>query len=154
MTTIRPPRLDRTLTAVVFGPVIIGTGVTLASVAFLPGASVRVFVFILGAAFIAGGTWATARLRRVAVHLCDDTLRYSGFLSSWTAPRAGITAVLDDAFVEWRDDHGAEHRRQIWMLTRAWEDDGTKFAPLWRWRREALLEVRAWAAAREVRNVP
>lgn len=89
MTTIRPPRLDRTLTAVVFGPVIIGTGVTLASVAFLPGASVRVFVFILGVAFIAGGTWATARLRRVTVHLCDDTLRYSGFLSSWTAPRAG-----------------------------------------------------------------
>jgi len=154
VTTIRPPRLDRILNRIVFGPVMIGTGVALAGVAFVPGASARVFVFVLGVAFIAGGTWATARLRRVAVHLCDDTLRYSGFLSSWTAPRAGITAVLDDASVEWHDDHGAEHRRQIWLLTRAREDDGTKFAPLWRWRREALLEVRAWAAAREVRNVP
>ncbi|MBO9049592.1 hypothetical protein [Curtobacterium flaccumfaciens] len=154
MTTIRPPRLDRILSLIVFGPVMIGTGVALASVAFVPGTSAPVFVFLLSAAFIAGGTWATARTRHVAVHLSDDTLRYSGFLSSWTAPRAGITAVLDDAFVEWRDDHGAEHRRQIWLLTRAREDDGTKFAPLWRWRREALLEVRAWAAAREVRNVP
>ncbi|MBT1681479.1 hypothetical protein [Curtobacterium flaccumfaciens] len=126
--------------------------------AFVPGASARVFVFLLGAASIAGGTCAMARTRHVAVHLSDDTLRYSGFFLSWTAPRAGITAVLDDAFVEWRDDHGAEHRRQIWLLTRARararEDDGTKFAPRWRWRREALLEVRAWAAAPEVRNVP
>lgn len=154
MTTIRPPRLDRILNLIVFGPVMIGTGVALASVAFVPGASARVFVFVLGVAFIAGGTWATARLRRVAVHLSDETLRYSGFLSSWTAPRAGITAVLDDAYVEWRDDRGVGHRRQIWLLTRAWEDDGTRFAPLWRWRREALLEVRAWAAAHEVRNVP
>lgn len=154
MTTIRPPLLDRILSLIVFGPVMIGTGVALASVAFVPGTSAPVFVFLLGAAFIAGGTWATARTRHVAVHLSDDTLRYSGFLSSRTALRAGITAVLDDAFVEWRDDHGAEHRRQIWLLTRAREDDGTKFAPLWRWRREALLEVRAWAAAREVRNVP
>ncbi|PZE66347.1 MULTISPECIES: hypothetical protein [unclassified Curtobacterium] len=154
MTTIRPPRLDHVLTVVVSGPVIIGTGVTLASVAFVPGASARVFVFILGAAFIAGGIWATARTRHVAVHLSDDTLRYSGFFVSWTAPRAEITMVLDDAFVEWRDDHGAEHRRQIWLLTRAREDDGTKFAPLWRWRHEALLEVRAWVATREVRNLP
>lgn len=138
MTTIRPPLLDRILSLIVFGPVMIGTGVALASVAFVPGTSAPVFVFLLGAAFIAGGTWATARTRHVAVHLSDDTLRYSGILSSWTAPRAGITAVLDDAFVEWRDDHGAEHRRQIWLLTRAREDDGTKFAPLWRWRREAL----------------
>jgi len=154
VTTIRPPRLDRILNRIVFGPVMIGTGVALASVAVVPGASAPVFVLVLGAAFIAGGIWATARTRHVAVHLSDDTLRYSGFLSSWTAPRAGITAVLDDAFVEWRDDHGAEHRRQIWLLTRAREDDGTKFAPRWRWRREALLEVRAWAAAPEVRNVP
>lgn len=154
MTTIRPPRLDRILNLIVFGPVFIGTGVALASVAFVPGASARVFVFVLGAAFIAGGIWATARMQHVAVHLSDDTLRYSGFLVSWSAPRAGITAVLDDAIVEWRDDDGIEHRRQMWLLTRAWEDDGTKFAPLWRWRREALLEVRAWTAAHEGRNVP
>lgn len=154
MTTIRPPRLDRVLNVIVFGPVIIGTGATLASVAFAPGASARVFLFVLGAACIAGGVWATARIRRVAVHLSDDTLRYSGFLVSWSASRAGITAVLDDAFVEWCDDLGIEHRRQMWLLTRAREDDGTKFAPLWRWRREALLQVRAWAAAHEVRNVP
>jgi hypothetical protein len=154
VTTIRPPRLERILNLIVFGPVMIGTGVALASVAFVPGASARVFVFVLGVAFIAGGTWATARLRRVAVHLSDKTLRYSGFLSSWTAPRAGVTAVLDDAYVEWRDDRGVDHRRQIWLLTRAWEDDGTRFAPLWRWRREALLEVQAWAATHGVRNVP
>ena len=154
MTTIRPPRPDRILNLIVFGPVMIGTGVALAGVAFVPGASTRVFVVVLGAACIAGGIWATARTRHVAVHLSDDTLRYSGFFVSWTAPRAEITTVLDDAFVEWRDDHGAGHRRQIWLLTRAQEDDGTKFARLWRWRREALLEVRAWAAAREVRNVP
>lgn len=145
MTTIRPPRLDRILNAVVFGPVFVGTGVAVAAVAFVPGASVRVFVFVLGAAFVAGGIWVTARLPRVAVHLSDDVLRYSGFLVSWEAPRSGITTVLDDAFVEWDDPSGARRRRQIGMLTRAWQDDGTKFAPLWRWRREALLQVRAWA---------
>lgn len=145
MTTIRPPRLDRILNAVVFGPVFVGTGVAVAAVAFVPGASVRVVVFVLGAAFVAGGIWVTARLPRVAVHLSDDTLRYSGFLVSWEAPRSGITTVLDDAFVEWDDPSGAQRRRQIGMLTRAWQDDGTKFAPLWRWRREALLQVRAWA---------
>ena len=147
MTTLRPPRLDRVLAFIVFGPVWIGTGLALASVAFVPGASARVFVLVVGAAFVAGGIWTTIRLSRVAVHLSDDTLRYDGLLVSWTAPRAGISAVLDDAFVEWRDASGAEHRRQIWMLTMAWRDDGTKFAPLWRWRREALIDVRRWAGA-------
>jgi hypothetical protein len=116
VTTIRPPRLDRVLSVIVFGPVGIGTGVAVASVAFSPGASARAFVFVLGLVLAA----------------------------------IAITTVLDDAFVEWRDDDGTEHRRQIWMLTQAWEDDGTKFAPLWRWRRAALLEVRAWAGARAV----
>jgi hypothetical protein len=154
VTTIRPPRFERLLTLVVFGPVFIGIGITLAAVALVPGASSRGFVVVLGVAFVAGGLWTSIRQPRVAVHLSDDRLRYSGFFVSWDAPRAGITTVLDDAFVEWRDDHGVEHRRQMWLLTRAWEDDGTKFAPLWRWRREALLQVRAWAAAHEVRNVP
>ena len=150
MKTIRPPRLDRVLNIIVFGPVGIGTGTAVVSVAFSPGASARVFVFILGVVFAAIATWVLVRLPRLGVQLCGDTLRYHGFLISWSAPRDGITTVLDDAFVEWRDDGGTEHRRQIWMLTQAWEDDGTKFAPLWRWRRAALLEVRAWAGARAV----
>ncbi|WP_144751496.1 hypothetical protein [Curtobacterium pusillum] len=147
MTTLRPPRLDRVLAFIVFGLVWIGTGISLATVAFVPGASARVFVLVVGTAFVAGGLWTTIRLGRVAVHLSHDALRYDGFLVSWTAPRAGISAVLDDALVEWHDASGAEHRRQIWMLTSAWRDDGTIFAPLWRWRREALLEVRRWAGA-------
>lgn len=150
MIAIRPPRLGRVLAFVVLCPVMIGTGIALGSVAFVPGASARAFVLVLGVAFVAIGVWATVRVPRVAVRLSDDVLRYEGFLLSWTAPRSGISAVLDDAFVEWRDDGGTEHRRQIWMLTQAWEADGTKFAPLWRWRRAALLEVRAWAGARAV----
>ena len=147
---IRPPRLDRVLTAVVFGPVVIGTGIVLASVAFDPGASAQVFCFVLGAAFVALGTVVSVRLPRVAVRLTEDRLEYVGFLVSWSAPRAGIDTVLDDAFVEWHDEHGADHRRQIGLLTRARDDDGAKTAPLWRWRREGLLQVRAWADARAV----
>lgn len=150
MTAIRPPRLDRVLAFVAFCPVTIATGIALGSVAFVPGSSARGFILVLGVACVGIGVWVTIRLPRVAVRLTDDTLRYDGFLLSWSAPRSGITTVLDDAFVEWRDDSGTEHRRQIWMLTQAWEDDGTKFAPLWRWRRAALLEVRAWAGARAV----
>jgi hypothetical protein len=147
-TTIRPPRLDRVLNTVVFGPVAVGTGIVLASVAFVPGVSARVFCFVLGAAVVALGTVVSVRLPRVAVRLTEDRLEYVGFLLSWSAPRAGIDTVLDDGFVEWRDERGVEHRRQIGLLTRAWEDDGTRFAPLWRWRREGLLRVRAWADAR------
>lgn len=150
MTVIRPPRLDRVLAFIVFGPVMIGTGVGVGSVVFVPGASARAFVLVLGVVLVGVGAWSTIRLPRVAVRLSDDVLRYDGFFLSWSAPRTGISAVLDDASVEWRDAHGAEHLRQIWMLTQAWEDDGTTFAPLWRWRRAALLEVRAWAGARAV----
>ncbi|WP_267423986.1 MULTISPECIES: hypothetical protein [unclassified Curtobacterium] len=143
-TTIRPPKLDRVINVIVMGPVFIGTGVTIALAATSPDASARVFLVVLGAVFVATGIWLTSRLPRVAVHLTDDALRYDGFLVSWTLPRSGITAVLDDAWVEWRDTAGRERRRQIGLLTRAWEDDGTKFAPYWRWRREALLRVREW----------
>ncbi|SBN64374.1 hypothetical protein AAEP80_17010 [Curtobacterium sp. L3-7] len=150
MTTIRPPRLDRVLNLIVFGPVVIGTGIAVAAVAFVPGASARVFVFVLGAVFVVAGAWVTIRLPRVAIHLSEDELRYVGFLVSWRAPRAGITTVLDDAFVEWHDAAGAGHRRQLWLLTAAYRDDGTVFARYWRWRREALLHVRDWAGARAV----
>jgi len=138
------------LAVVLFGPVVTGTGVAVAITAIVSGASVRGLLVALGAALVAVGIWAVVRLPRVAVHLSDDTLRYSGFLVSWTAPRGEITAVLDDAYIEWREPFGARRRRQIWMLTQAWEDDGTMFASLWRWRREALLEVRDWALARTV----
>lgn len=92
----------------------------------------------------------SVRLPRVAVRLTEDRLEYVGFLLSWSAPRAGIDTVLDDAFVEWHDEHGIDHRRQIGLLTRARGDDGSKTAPLWRWRRAGLLRVRAWADARAV----
>jgi hypothetical protein len=144
-TTIRPPKLDRVLNAIVMGPVFIGTGIAIALAATAPDASARAFLVVLGVAFVATGIWLTSRLPRLAVHLTDDELRYHGFLVSWTAPREGITAVLDDAWVEWRDPAGRGRRRQLGLLTRAWEDDGTTFAPRWRWRREALLQVRAWA---------
>jgi len=138
------------LAVVLFGPVVIGTGVAVAIAAVVSGASARGVVVVLGAALVVVGIWAVVRLPRVAVHLSDDTLRYSGFLVSWTAPRGEITAVLDDAHIEWREPSGARRRRQIWMLNQAWEDDGTRFASVWRWRREALLEVRDWALARTV----
>ncbi|MBF4583443.1 hypothetical protein ITJ54_12270 [Curtobacterium sp. VKM Ac-2865] len=144
-TTIRPPKLDRVLNVIVMGPVFMGTGVAIALAATSPDASARVFLAVRGAVFVATGIWLTSRLPRVSVQLLDDELRYDGFLVSWTLPREGITAVLDDAWVEWRDPAGRERRRQIGLLTRAWEDDGTKFAPYWRWRREALLQVREWA---------
>lgn len=108
----------------------------------------RVVLATMGAAFAVVGVVLVVRAPRVAVRLSDDELRYDGFLLSWSAPRRQVTTVLDDAVVEWRDDHGVEHRRQIWLLTQAWEDDGTRFARLWRWRREGLLQVRAWADAR------
>ncbi|WP_420368504.1 hypothetical protein [Curtobacterium sp. L1-20] len=149
-TVVRPPRLDRVLFVVAFGPVGIGTGIAVASVAFVPGASARVFCFVLGAAFVAVGTVVSVRLPRVGIRMTDDRLEYVGFLVSWRAPRSGIRAVLDDAFVEWRDEHDVEHRRQLWVLTPAYEDDGTVFARYWRWRRAGLLQVRAWADARAV----
>jgi hypothetical protein len=145
-TTIRPPRLDRILFVIVFGPVWIGTGLTLVSLALDPEASARAFLVVLGAVFVMSGVWLLVRLPRVAIHLSDDTLRYDGFLVSWSVPRAGITAVIDDTYVEWRDLSGNDRRRQLGMLAPAHRDDGTKFAPYWRWRREGLLQVRAWAA--------
>lgn len=150
MTVVRPPRWQRLLSAMVSGPLMVIVGGFVASVAFEPEASARGFVFVLGAVFVVIGVWSLVRARNVGVHLSGDTLEYRGFLFSWSAPRAGITTVLDDAFVEWRDGHGDEHRRQMWLLTQAWEDDGTKSAPLWRWRREGLLAVRDWADARAV----
>jgi len=149
-TVVRPPRLDRVLSAVAFGPVGFGTGVAVASVAFVPGASARVFCFVLGAAFVALGIVVCLRLPRVAIRLTDESLEYVGFIASWRAPRSGITAVLDDAFVEWRDEQDVEHRRQLWLLTPAYVDDGTRFARYWRWRRAGLLQVRDWAGARAV----
>lgn len=113
MTAIRPPRLDRVLGFVAFCPVMIGAGIALSSVAFVPGSSARGFVLVLGVVFVGIGVWGTIRLPRVAVRLTDDMLRYDGFLMRWSVPRSGITVVLDDAFVEWRDDRGTEHRRQI-----------------------------------------
>lgn len=55
----------------------------------------------------------SVRLPRLAVRLTEDRLEYVGFLLSWSAPRAGIDTVLDVAFVEWHDEHGIDHRRQI-----------------------------------------
>ncbi|WP_439688989.1 hypothetical protein ACRQ4C_13415 [Curtobacterium sp. SP.BCp] len=150
MTIVRPPRWQRGLDAIVMGPLTIIVGGAVASVAFVPEASAKGFVFVLGSAFVVLGACGLIRVRHVGVHLSEDTLSYRGYVLSWQAPRAGITAVLDDAFVEWRDGRGGEHRRQMWLLTQAWEDDGTKFAPQWRWRREGLLAVREWAGARAV----
>jgi hypothetical protein len=150
VTVIRPPRWQRVLNAIVLGPLMIVVGGFVASVGFEPEASAKGFVFVLGAVSVAFGVWSLVRARHVGVHLSEDTLRYRGFLLSWSAPRAGITTVLDDAFVEWRDGRGDEHRRQMWLLTPAREDDGTQFAPVWRWRREGLLAVRGWAGARGV----
>ena len=148
MTTIRPPRLDRVLAVIVFGPVWMGTGTAIALAGLSPDAASRVFLVVLGAALVVTGVVLVVRLRRVAIHLSDDTLRYVGFLVSWSAPRAGITAVLDDTSVEWRDAAGHGRRRQLWVLAPAYRDDGTVFARHWRWRREGLLTVRDWSGAR------
>ncbi|WIB76735.1 hypothetical protein DEJ28_13890 [Curtobacterium sp. MCPF17_002] len=145
MTTVRAPRWERIANAVVFGPVMVGTGIVLAWVTSVPESSAKGFVLVLGVALVAAGVLVAVRAPRVAVHLSEDTLRYDGFLISWEARRADITSVLDDAFVEWRDSTGTQHRRQLWLLVRAWEDDGTRFARLWRWRRTGLMQVREWA---------
>lgn len=136
--------------AIVSGPVGIGSGVALTSVALVPDAPARGLVLVLGVALTTIAIWISIRLPRLGVHLSGETLRYDGFLVSWSVRRDAIRTVLDDGFVEWSDDSGREHRRQVWMLAQAWEDDGTKFARSWRWRRAALLEVRAWAGARSV----
>lgn len=154
MTVIRPPRWERALNAIVVGPLMIIVGGFVASVAFEPEASAKGFEFVLGSVFVALGVWCLVRARHVGVHLSEETLLYRGFMFSWSAPRADITTVLDDAFVEWRDARGEEHRRQMWLLTQAREDDGTVFAPLWRWRREGLLQVRGWAGAPAVWDNP
>ena len=146
MTTIRPPRWEAVpTTCSLWLLAATCTGMALAGI--VEG---TVLITVIGSIGAVPSTWAAFRAPRVGVGLDADRLRYRGWVVWWTVPREAITAVLVDAFVEWRDDSGTEHRRQIWMLTQAWEDDGTKFAPLWRWRRAALLEVRAWAGARAV----
>ncbi|WIB25678.1 hypothetical protein [Curtobacterium sp. MCSS17_015] len=145
---IRAPRWERTANAAAVGPLQIVVGMVLIGVAFVPEASARAFVVVLGTLFVGLGLWMTVRAHRVAVRLEDQVLRYDGYVMSWSVPRSQITTVLDDGFVEWVDDDGRQHRRQIWLLTKAWEDDGTKFAPYWIWRREGLLRVRGWAGAR------
>lgn len=147
MTVIRAPRWEQVLTVIVLGPLTIATGVVGTAMAIDSDPAATGFVFVLASALVGLGAWITVRARGVGVYLSDETLRYRGFLLSWSVPRQQVTSVLDDAFVEWRDDRGVEHRRQVWLLTQAREDDGTRFAPLWRWRREGLLRVRHWADA-------
>jgi hypothetical protein len=145
---IRAPRWERTADAAALGPLQVVVGVVLIGVTFVPAASARVFVVVLGTLFVGSGLWMTFRARRVAVHLHDQVLRYDGYVLSWSVPRVQITTVLDDGFVEWADDVGRQHRRQIWLLTKAHRDDGTRSAPYWIWRREGLLRIREWAEAR------
>lgn len=145
---IRAPARERSANTAALGPLQIVVGGVLVGVAFVPEASARVFVGILGLVMVGFGVWTTARARRVAVHLGDQELRYDGYVLSWSVPRAQITTVLDDGYVEWVDDAGRQRRRQIGLLTKAYEDDGSKFAPYWIWRREKLLRVREWADAR------
>ncbi|MBT2503610.1 hypothetical protein [Curtobacterium sp. ISL-83] len=149
MRTIRAPRWQRRLELGVSALLtVMGIGLGLAGRSEDGGAGA--VMVTVGALVGLPGIAMVLRWRGVAVRLSDTTLRYDGYLLSWQAPRDGITVVLDDATVEWRDGSGVEHRRQLWLLTQAWEDDGTRFAPIWRWRREALLAVREWAGARAV----
>jgi hypothetical protein len=145
---VRAPAGERTTNAVALGPLPIGVGAALIGVAFVPETSARVLVAVLGVIMVVFGAWTTSRARRVAVRLGDQELRYDGYVLSWSVPRAQITTVLDDGYVEWVDDAGRQRRRQIGLLTKAREDDGTKFAPYWIWRREGLLRVREWASGR------
>jgi hypothetical protein len=145
---VRAPARERTANTVALGPLPIGVGAVLVGVAFVREASARVLVAVLGVVVMAFGAWTTSRARRVSVRLGDQELRYDGYLLSWSVPRAQITTVLDDGYVEWVDDTGRQRRRQIGLLTKAYEDDGTKFAPHWIWRRDGLLRVREWAGGR------
>ena len=145
---IRAPEWERGANTAALGPLQIVVGAVLIAVAFVPEASARVFIVALGVLMVGFGAWTTARARRVAVRLGDEELRYDGYVLSWSVPRAQITTVLDDGYVEWVDETGHQRRRQIGLLTKAYEDDGTKFAPDWIWRREGLLRVREWAGDR------
>jgi hypothetical protein len=145
---IRAPAWERSANTAAIGPLQIVVGAVLFGVAAVPEASARVFVAVLGVLLVGCGAWTTSRARRVAVRLGEQELRYDGYLLSWSVPRRQITTVLDDGYVEWVDDVGRQRRRQIGLLTKAYEDDGTKFAPYWIWRREGLLRVREWAHAR------
>ncbi|WJX98568.1 hypothetical protein [Curtobacterium sp. 458] len=126
---------------------LVGLGAAMLIAGTLDG---ETLIVATGAICALPGAWAAVRAPSVRVQLTDDHLRYQGWFVSWTAPRRSIAVVLDDATVEWRDGRGVGRRRHMPLLAQAWEDGGTKFAPLWRWRREGLLAVREWAGARAV----
>ncbi|MCS6562389.1 MULTISPECIES: hypothetical protein [Curtobacterium] len=146
MTVVRPPRWELVLTTSTLW-ILSAIGAATAAAGIVHG---DVLLVVVGSVCAVPGGWAAVRAPRVGVRLAADQLRYEGWLVGWTAPRQAITVVLDDGSVEWRDGRGVEQRRHMAMLAQAWEDDGTKFAPYWRWRREGLLQVRQWAGARAV----
>ncbi|ROP61163.1 hypothetical protein [Curtobacterium sp. ZW137] len=146
---LRASRWER-IANLVMGAVLALMGLSSPLLFLVPGSSARVFCVALGALFAVAGITLTVRALRVAVVLDTDELRYTGFFASATIPRDAITTVLDDCTVEWRSADGRERRTALWVFRPAYVDDGTKFAPYWRWRRAGLLRVRQWAGARAV----
>jgi len=146
---LRASRWER-IANLVMGAVLALMGLSSPLIFLVPGSSARVFCVVLGALFAVAGITLTVRALRVAVVLDTDELRYTGFFASTTIPRDAITTVLDDCTVEWRSPDGRERRTALWVFRPAYVDDGTNFAPYWRWRRAGLLRVRQWAGARAV----
>lgn len=147
--TITAPTWERVANIVVHA-ILVVTGVIVASVAWVPGSSAHGLVLVLGGGLAVAGVWLLVRAWRVAVVLTEDTLRVVGFFVTRTIPRAGITVVLDNAAVEWRDTAGREHTTGLWLFRPPYVDDGTVFARFWRWRRAGMVRVREWAHARSV----
>ncbi|WP_439692379.1 hypothetical protein ACRQ4B_15990 [Curtobacterium sp. SP.BCo] len=152
MTTIVAPRWERIANGVLFAFFTVA-GPFIGSAVFVPGSSAHGLLVSIAVVFVAIGVWGLARSPRVAVHLTDDELLIVGFFTTATIPRDAITVVLDDCTVEWTPpDHGDVRGRRsaIWLFRPAYQDDGSPFARFWRWRRDGLLQVRAWAHARAV----
>lgn len=146
---LRASRWER-IANLVMGAVLALMGLSSPLLFVVPGSSARVFCVVLGGLLAIAGIVLTVRALRVAVVLDVDELRYTGFFVSTTIPKSAITTVLDDCTVEWRSPDGRERRTALWVFRPAYVDDGTKFAPYWRWRREGLVRVREWAGARAV----
>jgi len=110
----------------------------------VPGASAGV-AMAFGVVWAAIGLVVGLRSPRVGVTLTHDQLRYVGFLRTTTIPRRAITAVTDDATVEWMPDPGLGRSTALGIFRPAYEDDGTVFARSWVWRRQGLERVQRWA---------
>ncbi|MET0303769.1 MAG: hypothetical protein ABW040_06940 [Microbacteriaceae bacterium] len=149
---LHAPRWERIATAVLYLLVGVG-GAAMPLLALYPEAHAPT-LFVVGGILALIGFVVGVRAPRVGISLRDESMTYVGFLHTRTIPRDVITAVTDIATVEWRSADGRRRVTGLGILRPAYEDDGTRFARFWRWRREALVRVREWAETRTGESSP